>query len=122
MEEQNTSSTEPARRPRVPPHEQLRDRFRSRAAASLEAGLVRYSRRRELLRVAERMGLTPFEANLIIAEVQYGGRRTDTPLPETLLAARRAPALRSGVALRRRWPMALIAGVVALTIIWYLLR
>ena len=48
-----------------------RETFRATVRESLEGGLVRYSKRRELLRLAGELGLSTFEANVLIAEVQY---------------------------------------------------
>lgn len=49
--------------------------LRSLIAASLEDGLLRHSRREFILAEAARRGLTPFNAHLLIAQVQFGGRR-----------------------------------------------
>jgi hypothetical protein len=38
----------------------------------LRDGVLRYSRRRELLEFARRLGLPDFEAHLLIAQAQYG--------------------------------------------------
>ncbi len=43
--------------------------------AELEGGLLRYSRRRELQRYAEEIGIPAFDANLLIAEAQHRARR-----------------------------------------------
>jgi hypothetical protein len=64
--------------------------FRQMVVAELEQGLLRYSRRRELLRYAEEIGVPSFDANLLIAEAQYRAKqlepieldtRSDFPLP-----------------------------------------
>ncbi|MGB9623746.1 MAG: hypothetical protein ACPMAQ_02695 [Phycisphaerae bacterium] len=64
--------------------------FRQMVVHELEAGVLRYSRRRALLRYAEEIGIAPFDANLLIAEAQYGAKqldpaefdaRADFPLP-----------------------------------------
>lgn len=45
--------------------------FKSLVVHSLDAGFLRYSRRQELLRVAEQLGFDEFEACLLIAEAQF---------------------------------------------------
>jgi hypothetical protein len=45
--------------------------FADAVAAALEGGVLRYSARAELLRLAGRMRIERFEANLIIAAVQH---------------------------------------------------
>lgn len=50
------------------------DAFRRRIAASLEGGLVRCSRRRQLLAEGRELGLSEFHVHLLIAEVQFGAR------------------------------------------------
>ena len=41
-------------------------------AASLEDGLLRFSRRQEILTQAQRLGLSDFQTQLLIAQVQFG--------------------------------------------------
>ncbi|MDX2199170.1 MAG: hypothetical protein SF069_09390 [Phycisphaerae bacterium] len=61
-------------------------------ADSLEDGLLRYSRRQQILDVARELGLSDFETQLIIAQVQFGG--IDVLLrPE---AGADAPVVRAG--------------------------
>jgi len=58
-----------------------RDReFISKVHQALEGGLLRYSRRLELLDLAKQMGINRFEATLMIARVQC--RNGDLPLLE----------------------------------------
>lgn len=66
-------SAPPVERRRVIPftHEEKRRIFRGMVAGELEAGILRYSRRTQLLRYAERLGIDEFEATLLIAEAQY---------------------------------------------------
>ncbi len=66
-------SAPPVERRRVIPftHEEKRRIFRGMVAGELEAGILRYSRRMQLLRYAERLGIDEFEATLLIAEAQY---------------------------------------------------
>lgn len=72
-------------------------RLRLLIAASLEGGLLRYSRRREILAEAQRCGLSDFEAQLLIAEVQFG---SDTPVVAPKRRTRRSNgAARAGLGL-----------------------
>jgi hypothetical protein len=57
--------------------------FTSRVAAALDAGVLRYSARKDLLREAARMGLGNFEATLLIAAVQHGEQRAVRPATRT---------------------------------------
>jgi hypothetical protein len=75
--------------------------FKQMVAAEIEGGLLRYSRRRALLRYAEDIGLASFDANLLIAEAQHQVRRHepinfDTPLdwPVSLEPQRWRPGYR----------------------------
>ncbi len=47
-------------------------RLRHLIAASLEDGLLRYSRRQEILAQGQRTGLSDFQTHLLIAQVQFG--------------------------------------------------
>jgi hypothetical protein len=49
----------------------VEERFAEYVDRQLEAGILRWSRRAKLLKMAERAGIGRFEANLIIASVQY---------------------------------------------------
>ena len=49
--------------------------FAEMVIAELEGGLLRYSRRRSLLRFAEDMGIPAFDANLLIAQAQHRNRQ-----------------------------------------------
>jgi hypothetical protein len=49
--------------------------FKQMVITELEGGLLRYSRRRALLRYAEDIGIERFDANLLIAEAQYRFKR-----------------------------------------------
>lgn len=51
--------------------EEKRRIFRSMVVGELEAGFLRYSKREELIRYAANLGLTEFEAMLLIAEAQH---------------------------------------------------
>lgn len=51
--------------------EEKRMIFKSMVVGELDAGFLRYSKREELIRYAARLGLTEFEAMLLIAEAQH---------------------------------------------------
>ncbi len=51
-------------------------RLRELIAASLEDGLLRYSRRQAILAQARELGLSDFQAQLLMAQVQFGGRES----------------------------------------------
>jgi hypothetical protein len=65
-------------------------RLRRLIAASLEGGLLRYSRRQEILRYGGELGFNEFQIHLLIAQVQFGDDVVTTPRP------RPAPDLRGG--------------------------
>ena len=58
------------------PHDHLRDLI----AAAMEDGLLRYSRRQELIRIGRVLGLNEFQVHLLIAEVQIALPRDREPL------------------------------------------
>ena len=77
-EERRTSGaretrTTPVRAPTLKPHE-ARTIFAEMVKAEMEAGLLRHSKRRQLVRYAAVIGIAEFEAQLIIAQVRSGGR------------------------------------------------
>jgi hypothetical protein len=72
MERDSRSADRGAADASRPSPRSARERFRRRATAALEGGLIRYSRRRRLHEEARKLGLSPFEAALMIADVQYG--------------------------------------------------
>lgn len=51
--------------------------FRQMVIAEMEGGVLRYSRRRELQRYAEEIGIPTFDANLLIAEAQYRAKQLE---------------------------------------------
>lgn len=51
--------------------EEKRQIFRGMVVGELEAGFLRYSRRQALINYARMLGISEFEANLLIAEAQY---------------------------------------------------
>lgn len=65
--------------PVPPPAEQARMRFARDVLERLDGPILRYSMRLELYKLARRKGLSIFEANLVIAQVQHaaGAGRAD---------------------------------------------
>jgi hypothetical protein len=64
-----------------PPTADRYEDFASQVAASLEAGLLRYSSRKRLIKEALGMGIGAFEANVLMAAVQHGGANNATSTP-----------------------------------------
>ena len=88
--------------------------LRALIAASLEDGLLRCSRRRAILARAQEMGLNEFQAQLLIAQVQFG--EPDWPAtPVRVSADRRSPDTRT-------WARLAGIGVLALTMFLYLVH
>jgi hypothetical protein len=79
--------------------------LRRMIAASLEDGLLRYSRRQQILARAAELGIGDFQAQLMIAQVQFGG---DDLLPAADVAGGR------GRSDTRLWARAAAVGVLAL--------
>ena len=93
--------------------------FKQMVTAQLEEGLLRFSRRRQLVKYAQKMGITPFEANLAIAEAQYEAGHLiepDAKFAEELTYD--APADLETMTHPERWPvwfkfsLALIAAIL----------
>ena len=89
-------------------------RLRQLIAASLEDGLLRYSRRQEILAEARRLGFSEFHTQLLIAQVQFGD---DGLWPPESAATRRERRDTS-----RAWAGFAAAGVLALTLFLALVR
>jgi hypothetical protein len=83
-------------------------------AASLEDGLLRYSRRQEILSVAQHLGFSEFQAQLLIAQVQFGDER----IP--LSAGNATGGLRSEPP--RTWARLAAVGVLALALFLAMVR
>ncbi len=95
----------------VDPIEELRHLI----AASLEGGLLRHSRREMIIERAAALGLSPFHAQLLIAQVQFGhdeDRLPLRPLPPARAAKPHQP---------RVWARAMAVGVMSLAIFMLLL-
>jgi len=67
-------------------------------AASLEDGLLRYSRRQEILAEARERGFSDFQAQLLIAQVQFGDDSFSPATPGRPRLARRGAAARLAAA------------------------
>jgi hypothetical protein len=80
-------------------------------AASLEDGLLRYSRRQEILREARQIGLSDFQAHLLIAQVQFGDDGFAAGWVKAGGARSTGGESRAGIGLRLA-----AAGVLALTL------
>jgi len=79
--------------------------FKQMVASHLEEGLLRFSRRRQLVKYAQKMGIVPFEANLIIAQAQYEAGhliKPDVKFSEELTYD--APADLETMTRPERWP------------------
>ncbi|MCA9310779.1 MAG: hypothetical protein KDA21_06205 [Phycisphaerales bacterium] len=101
----------------------------ARVAESLQGGkaaLLRPERRLNLLRMATRLGIRPFDANLIIAIVQDSARRGESlddvqaqgrlsPIPHPALAARRRHSRRFWT--RVRTVVAAVC-IAAMALVW----
>ncbi len=79
--------------------------LRALIAASLEDGLLRYSRRQQILEAGRAAGLSDFQTQLVIAQVQFGDDHAAPALP----AQRPACAPR-----RRTWPFLTAAALLGL--------
>jgi hypothetical protein len=62
--------------PVAPVDPRLKAAFVRMVQYEIKGGVLRYSKRRELLSFARKLGLSDFEAHLLIAQAQYG----DSPL------------------------------------------
>jgi hypothetical protein len=80
--------------------------LRALIAACLEEGLLRHSRRQMILRRAEALGVGEFQAQLLIAQVQFGG--------EALPDLPRVRPLRRRGGHPRGWAQVAAVGVLAL--------
>jgi hypothetical protein len=80
------------------------------AAAAMEGSLLTFERRRRVLALAQRIGVRPFDANLIIAAVQDRARRGE-PIEDAVdTIAHTARPSRAAGRPRRGWlPIAVVA-------------
>lgn len=69
-----------------------RDHVRDLVAAALEDGLLRYSRRQEIIRIGRVLGLSEFQVHLLIAEVQVGAVPAAEPTQAAAKSATRQQA------------------------------
>lgn len=106
------------------PVEQIRRQIR----ASLEDGLLRFSRRQEILTAARAAGLSDFHAQILIAEVQFGGPPITNPLtprPEPIddtLGIEHPGFEATRPDQSRAWARAAAAGVLALAMFVYFIQ
>jgi hypothetical protein len=82
--------TEPARR-EIPRPSSPADDFAAQITGKIRDGVLCYSDRLELLKTAGQLGISRFDANLIIAAVQH--RVESNQLPEPLFPKRPLPAV-----------------------------
>ncbi len=100
--------------------EQPVERLRRLIAASLEGGLLRQSRREQILAEARRLGIPEFHAHLLIAQVQVGPL-SDPALEEALTPAA-APAGRRTTSASRVGLRLLAAGLLGATMFLAMVR
>ncbi len=94
----------------------------ARAYSQLQGSALTYERRIRVMRTARRLGVRPFDANLIIAIVQDQARR-GRGLPEAAgtIALLESPGTRSGGRTWARWIAAAACAVAANAfLIWWL--
>ena len=90
------------------------DRMRLLIESSLEDGLLRYSRRAEILAEGARLGYSEFHTQLLIAQVQFGG---ELVVPPSLSGVVRKPEHTTRVGARFA-----AAGVLALALFLVIVR
>ncbi len=146
LDQRGTAAGAPGREPRTSSGSSGASSFRAVAQANLEAAidhtldprdprwlvaietssqlsgsLLTFERRRKVLAFAQKMGVRPFDANLIIAAVQDRARRGEAPEHAKSTIALTAPAR-----LRRRWwPYVAAAGFAIVghsAALWFFLR
>ena len=86
-------------------------RLRRLIATALEDGLLRFSRRQDILVEARRLGFSDFQTQLLIAQVQFGD---DSFQPATASSANHDSS--------RAWARFAAAGVLALVMFLVLVR
>lgn len=86
-------------------------------AQSLEGSLLTFERRRRILALAQRVGVRPFDANLIIAAVQDRARRGEPIASAMSTVALTAPASRRRAGLLSREALPYTATAIAAVIL-----
>jgi len=81
-------------------------------AATLEDGLLRYSRRQMVLERGRELGLSEFQTQLLIAQIQYGG--DEVPVVEG------SPAARKTETRSAKWMRFAAAGVIGVAMFLYM--
>ena len=110
-----------ATRPALSGHftaEEKRKIFRAMVVSELEAGFLRYSRRQSLIQYAGKLGISEFDANLLIAEAQF---HRDEIEPTGFIS----PATLDSLTSPERWSVSMriaIALVIAIFIDLLLIR
>lgn len=89
------------------------DELRALIASALEDGLLRYSRRQQILARARELGFGEFQAQLMIAQVQFGDDAVPPP---------RHRNGRSGVRRSTGWSRLLATGALAFGMFLYLVH
>lgn len=103
-------------------HEEKRRIFRGMVAGELEAGILRYSRRTQLLKYAERLEIDEFEATLLIAEAQYHADQIE-PIRFDSDASLDSLSRPESWSIPVRLAVALISAIfINLLLIWWLIR
>ncbi len=98
-----------------------------RVGASLQGSILPPERREQLLRVGQQLGLSAFDANLIIAMVQDQARRGYEPLQCATAAHQqlemiRRPSVQSAAAQTQRWGVIAFATIALLLLEFLLLK
>ncbi len=88
--------------------------LRQLIAAALEDGLLRHSRRQMIIERARELGFNEFQAQLMIAQVQFGDERA--------LVTGRNAAKRATPASQRAWARVAAAGVLGLAVFLFFVR
>lgn len=100
--------------------EEKRRIFKGMVVSELEAGFLRYSKREELIRYAAHLGLSEFDAMLLIAEAQHAAGEIE-PLRFESPATFRALSRPDGWTVPMRLSFALVAAIfIDLLLIYWL--
>ena len=102
--------------------EEKRRIFKSMVVGELDAGFLRYSKREELIRYAANLGLTEFEAMLLIAEAQHNADQIE-PLHFQSVATLAAMTRPEAWSIPMRLSVALVvAAFIDLLLIYWICR
>ena len=123
MQEASFKSLPSVRSPRITPRftaDEKRRIFRGMVVGELEAGFLRYSRRQALIAYASHLGISEFDANLLIAEAQYHAGDIEPLSFENVAAARAVSHPESWSAPLRLASALIVAIALDLLLIGYL--